>query len=126
MREFYGLNPKLLMRYQPYLTEWIKSNSDERSETGWINGIYIQRAIGASFSKHGKYPEDYIRLYSPEETATDEDGETYVVTDADRFFAFATMFNKAHEKEFADKKAEVIDAEVVDGIATEAVDDIST
>lgn len=104
----------------------MQTYKNEQSEDGWVHGIYVQRAIGASFSKHGKYPDDYIRLYGEETTAIDEDGETYVLTDADRFFAFATMFNKAHEKDFAENTAEVIDTEVVDGIAAEAVDDIST
>lgn len=101
------------------MLEWIDNYHDDQSEVGWINGLYIQRAIGSVLSKHGKYPDEPLTLYSTGKTTDDE--EAYVLTDADRFFGFATMFNKAHEKQF--KEHEIIDVEAND--VADATDDIN-
>lgn len=79
---------------------------------GWVYGQYFASSIGVNFSKRAKYPEKpyYIANY-------DDDEETYVMTDADRFAAWAEAFNAGH------KEYDVIDAEVVNvGEAAKAID----
>lgn len=88
METFYRLNPAKMERYQPYMTEMLKHRKDEASMTGWVNGLYVGRAIGASIPNGTKYPDEPLRLYK---TAEDEEEQ---LTDADRFFAFAQVFNR--------------------------------
>ena len=97
--EFYRLNPKKMERYQPFLMARYKLQKDEDSERGWVNGAYVARAIGASFSRCGKYPNSPIAFY---ETNTVDDE----FTDVERFKAFAAVFNKANEARFAKKSNE--------------------
>lgn len=59
---------------------------------GWVNGLYVSRAIGGVLPKGRKYPDTPIELYSFHEAQDDE--EVQPLTDVDRFAAFATMFNK--------------------------------
>lgn len=99
--EFYRLNPKKLERYQPFLMERLKKAKDQDSEVGWINGQYVARAVSAVLPKGKRYPETPIRFYG-----LPEDEEGNVITDADRFAAWATMFNKANEGKFKDKDAD--------------------
>jgi len=89
------MNPRKLERYQPFLLERFKRTKENDSELGWIGGQYVARAIGAVMPKGKRYPDEPIRFYGPQE---DEEGN--VLTDADRFQAFATMFNKANEGRF--------------------------
>lgn len=87
------MNPTLFERYEPFLLKNLKAHRNEMSEVGWMNGYYIIYSIGRAFSKGGQYPDSPIEMYrdlSPEETE-----EVYEFTDADRFGAWATNFNKA-------------------------------
>ena len=119
MELFYSLNPKKILRDHPYMDEWNKNHHDEESRNGWVNGLYVQRAVGSVLSRNGKYLDEPLTLYRVEgEEAVEE--ETYTLTDADRFFGFATMFNKAHEKQF--REHEIID--VVANDVADATDDI--
>lgn len=79
---------------------------------GWVYGQYFASSIGVNFSKRAKYPEKpYFMVHH------DGDEETYVMTDADRFAAWAEAFNAGH------KEYDVIDAEVVNvGEDTKAID----
>lgn len=94
---FYRLNPKKMLRYQPYMNEWIKVKHSDESTLGWINGIYVRDAIGSNFSKHYKYPGEPIAIFT-DMIEHSEDEQPF--TDADRFMAFAAAFNK----QFGDKK----------------------
>lgn len=91
---FFKLNPKTLRRWQPYLNEALSYNERELSKTGWVHGKYVSMAIGASFSKKVKYPSEPYGYR--EDTTPDE--EKHIFTDADRFFVFATEFNKRFEE----------------------------
>lgn len=103
MQEFYQLNPKLLLRYLPYMKAQRRNRQDEMSDIGWTNGLYVSRAIGSALSKRAKYPESPLQLYQTNDPEEKKDG----FTDADRFAAFATMFNK----QFADRKKKEAEAE---------------
>ena len=90
MEEFYHTNPKEMERHMPFLIERYKQGKNGMSEVGWMNGHYVARAISACLSKNKSYPDEYIEFYptEPEEE----------FTDADRFWAFAQMFNVGAEK----------------------------
>lgn len=104
------------------MIEWMKEYKDEESEVGWVNGLYVQTAIGSVFSKNNKYPDKHYKIFGYDGEDLDEDAEEqYIPTDADRFFGFAIQFNKAHEKQF---KTDVEDA--TDSNASPAVDHIES
>lgn len=108
---FYKLNPKKMLRYQPYLSEWLKQSKHEENETGWVNGIYVAKAVSAAvFPKQAKYPEEVINLFGSSQSGS-SDEEAYVLTDADRFAGFAIQFNKSNESRFNRKPT--IDADVI-------------
>lgn len=107
---FYKLNPKKMLRYQPYLSEWLKQSKHEESETGWVNGIYVTKAVAAVLAKQAKYPEEVIDLFGNSQSRSGDE-EAYVLTDADRFAGFAIQFNKSNESRFDTKPT--IDADVV-------------
>jgi len=87
-----------LERYQPFLTEAAKQKKQEQTDTGWVNGLYVQKAIGSALPKGAPYPEKPLQLYGEvEKPASDDDEEVYVFTDADRFWVFANTFNKQFE-----------------------------
>lgn len=84
-------------RYLPFFREKNKARIDDRSDTGWINGIYISRAIGASFSKKGKYPDSPIKFY--DDPVYDEDDiEMQTSFEIARFKSFANAFNNSHSE----------------------------
>ena len=107
---FYKLNPKKMLRYQPYLSEWLKQSKHEENETGWVNGIYVTKAVAAVLAKQAKYPEEVIDLFGSGQSRSSEE-EAYVLTDADRFAGFAIQFNKSNESRFNTKPT--IDADVI-------------
>ena len=91
MDEFYRLNPKKMMRYQPFMQERMRQKHDDESRLGWMHGVYVSRAIGASMSKRAKYPQTPIDFYErpePEE-------EAQPISDFERFKAFAMVYNAA-------------------------------
>lgn len=91
MEIFYKLNPAKLLRYQPYMHEWLKQHHAEDTETGWIYGVYVGRAIGSAFPKGRAYPNEPINFY------LDNSESDQQFTDVDRFAAFAAVFNKQFE-----------------------------
>lgn len=91
---FYKLNPVKMLRYLPFFTEQAKQRHKDMSDVGWVNGIYVGRAIGNCFPKGKKYPDEPLKLWG--EGAVDETAEPF--TDADRFAGFALMFNKRFEE----------------------------
>lgn len=95
MKDFYALNPKLVMRYQPYMMAWKKNQQDVMSDEGWTNGLYVGRAISASFPKGKNYPSEPLKLYSSNDPEDIEARKP--ITDADRFGGFVAMFNKQFE-----------------------------
>lgn len=87
---FRKLNPKIMERYLPFFKEQVKYRRENVSDTGWVNGMYIGRAINSCFAKNAKYPEEPMKLWG--EISPEENSETF--TDADRFAVFASAFNK--------------------------------
>lgn len=65
------------------------------SEVGWTNGRYVAIAIGTSFSKGKRYPNEPYEVFDMTREHTAEQQE---FTDADRFWAFAQAFNKRSEQ----------------------------
>ena len=106
---FYKLNPKKLERYLPYLKEESNGFIGDIHLAGWIYGQYIASSIGSNFSKRSKYPSQPYYINDHHEDADDE--EVYVMTDAERFEAFATVFNANMAREKADH---VVDGEYVE------------
>ena len=96
------MNPKLILRYQPYLAKLREKQAEDVHFDGWIHGQYVGAAIGANFSKRAKYPREPFYQMAIE-GESEEDG--YVMTDADRFEAWALAFNAGH------KNLSVIDGE---------------
>lgn len=94
MQEFYSLNPKLIMRYQPFMAKRIEKMREDTHFDGWVFGQYIASSIGANFSKKAKYPSQ--PYYTMDMSDTDDDSEAYVLTDVDRFKMFALAFNAEH------------------------------
>ena len=93
VQEFYSLNPARLERYQPFLQERLKQKNEGISEVGWVNGLYVSRAIGGALPKGKRYPDSPIRLYgNPEE----ENEDTVPFNDVEYFKAIAMTFNKGH------------------------------
>lgn len=75
------------------MAEWIKDKHETESSIGWQAGVYVRDAIACNFSKSNHYPERPISFYA-DTVRYDDDEEQYEFTDADRFGAFAMMFNK--------------------------------
>lgn len=93
MDVFRKLNPKIMERYLPFFKEQMKYRRENMSNVGWVNGIYVGRALGSCLPKGKKYPDEPLALWSdgtPEETS-----EPF--TDADRFAGFAATFNRKFE-----------------------------
>lgn len=96
------------------MTEWLKQNKYGSDETAWMHGAYVARAIGAAMSKHSKYPDEPLDMFGVKKIQTDDDGETYFLTDAERFGNFVAFYNKTHEGVFGKvdgQFTEIIDAE---------------
>lgn len=90
---FRKLNPKIMERYLPFFREQMKYRRDNMSDSGWVNGLYVGRAISSCFLKNAKYPEEPLRPWNDE--TLEEDSEHF--TDADRFAGFAAAFNRKFE-----------------------------
>lgn len=99
MMVFYSLNPKRVQRYQAFIEEAKKQDVNHTSQDGWIYGNYMAKAISACFSKNAKYPTEPTVFFP------DEPEEEFKISDADRFWAFAQMFNKSHFKDSAKEEA---------------------
>lgn len=59
---FWKLNPKSL---QPFFEAYKEKQEDELDKLnfqGWLNGVYIQRAIGSALSKKNKYFSEPINI----------------------------------------------------------------
>ena len=108
MAEFYSLNPKLIMRYQPFLAKRREKLAEDIHFDGWVSGQYISAAISANFSKH-KYPRK--PFYEMDLGIDEQEPEAKPLTDADRFMMFALTFNADHKNLPAKKELPVIDAE---------------
>lgn len=88
---FRKLNPKIMERYLPFFKEQARQRLENISSVGWVNGIYVGRAINGCFAKNAKYPEEPMKLWTDGESA-EEVSDPF--TDADRFAIFAATFNK--------------------------------
>ncbi len=107
MEEFYSLNPKLIMRYQPFLAKRREKLAEDAHFDGWVFGQYFASAISANFSKRHKYPNH--PFYSMNmEGVEEESEEARPMTDAERFQAWAISFNATH------KSLDVVDAETTE------------
>lgn len=69
-------------------------------EKSWLDGIYVAHAIGATFSKNGKYPKHPEIIKSKDNGSGN--GTQQGTSDADIFAAFAMKFNADH---FAKRKS---------------------
>lgn len=105
MSEFYHLNPKLIMRYQPFLAKQRERLAEDSHYDGWVFGQYVSASIGASFSRH-KYPKKPLYEMSIEP----DEPDVAPLTDADRFMMWAVAFNAEHKDLPIKKDLTIIDA----------------
>lgn len=80
-------------RYQPFFLEQSKQEHERTSANGWVNGLYVSRAIDGAFPKGRRYPDRPLVLFGDQAEDLDDE-ETKPMTDAERFAAFAMVFNK--------------------------------
>lgn len=112
------MSPKKLTRYQPFLKEKIKQDAISVDTQAWRQGGYVQAAIGSVLPKGKRYPN---QPYMMDQYGVDDDsGEVYELTDADRFWAFASAMNqskeiKAIDDKIAAERAEMEKSESTDG-----------
>ena len=88
--DFLKTNPKILFYYQ---TEYIRQQKEKAikdNENAWLQGLYVANAIGSCFGKNKKYPKQPLDLGIEPKTDT--------MTDADKFSAWASAFNKKFKK----------------------------
>ena len=76
MHEFYSLNPKLVLRYQPFMKLRMEKLQEDTHFDGWVFGQYIAASIGANFSKKTKYPK---QPYYTMQIEDDTEEEVYVL-----------------------------------------------
>ena len=107
MSEFYAMNPKLILRYQPFMQKRLEKIQEDAHFGGWVYGQYVAASIGANFSKRAKYPKKPYFVMESEEA---DEEEAYVMTDVERFKMFALSFNAEHRN----LKRPVIDAEATE------------
>lgn len=112
MHEFYAMNPKMIMRYQPFMSKRLEKMQEDTHFDGWVFGQYIAASIGASFSKRSKYPKKPYYMMQTE----DEGTEAHVLTDAERFSMFAMSFNAEHKN----LKPAIIDGEAREVVESDA------
>ena len=94
MNEFYQMNPKLLMRYQPFLGKRLEQMAENSHYNGWVYGQYMAASIAANFSKR-KYPKQ--PYYMMDLGVGNDEEEARPLTDAERFQMFALQFNADHK-----------------------------
>ena len=97
--EFFCLNPKLFRRYRKFYEKKYEHSKKQMDEAGWLGGAYVAQAIGATFSKKGKYPkrpEIYSRNEEGKANAVIQAGVEKKMSDADIFAAVAMKFNMDH------------------------------
>lgn len=80
-------------RYLPFYRERVNAKWDDLTNAGWANGLYVARAVGACFSKKGKYPDKPMPLI---EVGPVDDEAPIMSKDLERFLNFAAEYNRAH------------------------------
>lgn len=99
--EFYSLNPKLFKRYRKFYERKLEESRKRLDEQSWMDGIYVAHAIGATFSKNGKYPKKpQLVKFDGKSNETSrnsgDNGGQQGSSDADLFAAFAMKYNVDH------------------------------
>lgn len=80
---------EIRLYYEGYckaLQERLENEARQADINAWTSGIYVAQAIGACFSKQGKYPQRPMSYKEPEKTASQMAAE---------FAAFAEKYNAA-------------------------------
>lgn len=88
---FWSLNPFLLQPFYDAFKVKTDCTFEMNNVAAWLNGVYVLRALGASFGKKN-YPEKPIELTL---TSQPEKKETAKMNaDAARFYAWSLEWNK--------------------------------
>jgi len=89
---FFTLNPNTLRPFEEAYKIKCREDADAMNYSSWLIGRYVCASISACFGRGRKYPEE------PFKRRDEEDENGYVLTDADRFKAFALAYNAQKQK----------------------------
>ena len=89
---FFDLNPDTLRPFEDAYAIKCKEKADELNHSAWLIGRYVCASIAACFGRGHRYPQE------PFKRTDEEDENGYILTDADRFKAFAMTFNAQKQK----------------------------
>ena len=100
--EFFKMTPAAIKRaIESYWKN--QKNEWERAEyEAWLNGLYVMNAIGASFSKKHKYPQNPMKqqqIVQEDLELTEEQKDYYRDQFVKRLQRMEKRFNKAKERE---------------------------
>lgn len=93
---FFTLDPHTIKPFEKAYQIKTKDEAQVMNYNAWLIGKYICSSIASCLSRKAKYPSEPFK-------SRDDDEEGYVLSDADRFEMFASVFNTQH-KELATKK----------------------
>lgn len=94
---FWKLNPKSLQPFFEAYKENYQDDLERRNFQAWLNGLYVQHAIGSSFSKKHKYLSKPIELFAKEKQKELTDKEKMELIQA-RFMLHIKEINKQFRK----------------------------
>lgn len=70
---FWVINPRIMELYQNAKKDDVERQQKIIDYTGWLNGMYVTRAISSCFSKRGRYPNQPISLNEERQELSDEE-----------------------------------------------------
>ena len=78
-REFFHLTPAAIVEIEKAYQNRVKREIEMIEQQAWLTGQFVMAAIGASFSKKNKYPENPAVVREKNRTdITEEEKEKYV------------------------------------------------
>ena len=88
MQTFFGLNPRIMYAYQDAYIEQKKQEIKLLDAAAFYNGLYVQQAVAACFSKKAKYPKQPLSVAQ----------NAKPLSDAERFKMWVQEYNKRFEE----------------------------
>ena len=91
---FWKLNPRKLKPFEAAYKMKLDREQDMINAKAWVNGLYVQMAIGSCFSKNSKYPESPLGMGKEEQP---EKKEIESSNKAGLFLTWALKYNENFE-----------------------------